>query len=78
MARGGGRPARPFALRIGAKMRKKVTEITDDAALPHISRTARDSLGREYVMTWTSDITGVLLYTVLGTLLVISWIYAPA
>jgi hypothetical protein len=78
MARGGGRPARPFALRIGAKMRKKVTEITDDAALPHISRAAGDSLGREYVMTWTSDITGVLLYTVLGTLLVISWIYAPA
>jgi hypothetical protein len=29
-------------------------------------------------MTWTSVGTGVLLYTILGTLLVISWIYIPA
>ena len=29
-------------------------------------------------MTWTSDSTGVLLYTILGTLLVMSWIYIPA
>ena len=29
-------------------------------------------------MTWTSDGTGVLIYTILGTLLVISWIYIPA
>jgi hypothetical protein len=29
-------------------------------------------------MAWTSDITGILLYTILGTLLVISWIYVPA
>jgi hypothetical protein len=29
-------------------------------------------------MTWTSDATAVLLYTILGTLLVMSWIYIPA
>jgi hypothetical protein len=29
-------------------------------------------------MTWTSDRTGVLLYTILGTLLVLSSIYIPA
>jgi hypothetical protein len=29
-------------------------------------------------MTWTSDSTGVLLYTILGTLLVLSSIYVPA
>ena len=29
-------------------------------------------------MTWTSDGTGVLLYTILGTLLVISRIHIPA
>ena len=33
---------------------------------------------RRHAMTWTSDSTGVLLYTILGTLLVISWIYIPA
>jgi hypothetical protein len=29
-------------------------------------------------MTWTSDATGVLLYTILATLLVTSWMYIPA
>jgi hypothetical protein len=29
-------------------------------------------------MTWTSDRTGVLLYSILGTVLVLSWIYIPA
>ena len=29
-------------------------------------------------MTWSSDHTGVLLYAILGTLLVMSWIYIPA
>jgi hypothetical protein len=29
-------------------------------------------------MTWTSDRTGVALYTILGTLLVLSSIYIPA
>ena len=29
-------------------------------------------------MTWTSDRAGVLLYSILGTVLVLSWIYIPA
>jgi hypothetical protein len=29
-------------------------------------------------MTWTSDRTGILLYTMLGALLVLSSIYVPA
>ena len=29
-------------------------------------------------MTWSSDRTSVLLYAILGTLLVMSWIYVPA
>ena len=31
-----------------------------------------------YAMTWTSDRTGIPLYTMLGTLLVLSSIYVPA
>jgi hypothetical protein len=29
-------------------------------------------------MTWTSDGVGVVFYTILATLLVMSWIYIPA
>ena len=29
-------------------------------------------------MTWTSDGTWVLMYSVLGILLMLSWIYIPA
>ena len=29
-------------------------------------------------MTWTSDRAGVLLYSILGPVLVLSWIYIPA
>jgi hypothetical protein len=29
-------------------------------------------------MTWSSDRTGVLLYVILATLLVMAWIYVPA
>ena len=29
-------------------------------------------------MTWTSDRTGVLLYTIIGMLIVLSLIYLPA
>jgi len=29
-------------------------------------------------MTWSSDRTGVLLYAILATLFVMSWIYVPA
>jgi hypothetical protein len=32
----------------------------------------------EHVMTWTSDRAGVVLYTVLGMLIVLSSIYIPA
>jgi hypothetical protein len=37
-------------------------------------------LGRrgEHIMTWTSDRAGVVLYTVLGMLIVLSSIYIPA
>jgi hypothetical protein len=50
------------------------------AALPaYISDYEIHPLGRRrHAMTWTSDSTGVLLYTILGTLLVLSWIYIPA
>src|SRR5215510_1839454 len=33
---------------------------------------------RREVMTWSSDSTGVLLYAILATLFVMSWIYVPA
>jgi len=29
-------------------------------------------------MTWNSDSTGVLVYSILATFLVLSWIYIPA
>jgi hypothetical protein len=29
-------------------------------------------------MTWNSDSAGVLLYSILATFLVLSWIYIPA
>jgi hypothetical protein len=29
-------------------------------------------------MTWTSDRAGVLLYSILSTVLVLSWMYIPA
>ena len=58
-------------------MRKKVTQITEDAALPrYIPDRQMYSLGRGYVMT--SNSTCVLLYTILGTLLMLSSIYVPA
>jgi hypothetical protein len=57
-----------------------VTQITYDAALPsYIPDNEIHPLGRRrHAMTWTSDGKGVLLYTILGTLLVMSWIYIPA
>jgi hypothetical protein len=33
---------------------------------------------RREVMTWSSDSTSVLLYAILATLFVMSWIYVPA
>ena len=58
-------------------MRKSVTRITDGAALPLYS-CARQMEDEGYVMTWTSDRTGVLLYTIIGMLIVLSSIYLPA
>ena len=60
-------------------MRKSVTRITDGAALP-LYCLAPDRYWKDegYVMTWTSDRTGVLLYTIIGTLFVLSSIYLPA
>ena len=29
-------------------------------------------------MTWTSDRAGALLYSILGTVIVLSWMYIPA
>jgi hypothetical protein len=78
---GTGRRAAGEALRPqdrGQNAQKSDRDHRRRGAASYIRHDEIDSLGREYVMTWTSDITGVLLYTVLGTLLVISWIYAPA
>ena len=61
-------------------MRRNVTQITYDRRAPFIYPGSRDTpLGRRrHAMTWTSDGVGVLFYTILGTLLVMSWIYIPA
>jgi hypothetical protein len=58
-----------LALGIGCrKCAKKVTQITENAALPqYIPDRQMHSPGRGgYLMTWTSDSTGVLLYTIPG------------
>jgi hypothetical protein len=62
-------------------MRKKVTAITEDAAPRQYTPYGQiHSLGRRgYVMTtWTSDRTGILVYTILGALVMLSSIYVPA
>jgi hypothetical protein len=61
-------------------MRKTVTRITDGARLPsYIPSWKIQLLGRRgHVMTWTSDRTSVLLYTIIGMLFVLSTIYLPA
>jgi hypothetical protein len=61
-------------------MRKNVTQITYDHGTPsYIPDQEILPLGRRrHAMTWTSDGVGVLFYTILGTLLVMSWIYVPA
>jgi hypothetical protein len=33
---------------------------------------------KEHVMTWTSDSKWVVLYSVLVTLIIVSWAYVPA
>ena len=60
--------------------RKCVTQITDGrGAASYIGDNRTHTLEEgEHVMTWTSDRAGVVLYTVLGTLIVLSSIYIPA
>jgi hypothetical protein len=60
--------------------RKCVTQITDGrGAASYISDNRTHTLEEgEHVMTWTSDRAGVVLYTVLGMLIVLSSIYIPA
>jgi hypothetical protein len=62
----------------GRQMRKSVIRITDGARLPLYPYGPDNSIGGRYVMTWTSDRTGVLLYTIIGMLFVLSSIYLPA
>jgi hypothetical protein len=61
-------------------MRKTVTRITDGGRLPSYTPPRKiHLLGRRvHAMTWTSDRTGVLLYTIIGMLFVLSTIYLPA
>jgi len=70
----------PFAVQDRAPKAQNVMQITYDAALsPYVPRNEMHSFGRRReAMTWSSDRTGVLLYAILGTLLVMSWIYVPA
>ena len=60
--------------------RKCVTQITDGrGAASYIGDNRTHTLEEgEHVMTWTSDRAGVVLYTVLGMLIVLSSIYIPA
>jgi hypothetical protein len=59
--------------------RKYVTQITDGrGAASYIGDKTHTLEEGEHVMTWTSDRAGVVLYTVLGMLIVLSSIYIPA
>jgi len=55
-------------------------QITYDAALcSYVPDHEMHSFGRRRAaMTWSSERTSVLLYAILATLLVMSWIYVPA
>jgi hypothetical protein len=57
-----------------------VTRITYDAPLSsYVPDNEMHLFGtRRQVMTWSSDSMSVLLYAILATLLVVSWIYVPA
>src|SRR5262249_7378064 len=74
-----------FALSIGAKSAKKRRRSQTTGAASYIPKSEINPRGRRgkrhegiYAMTWTSDRTGILLYTMLGALLVLSSIYVPA
>lgn len=53
-----------------------MTQITDGRGAASYIGDNRHT--REHVMTWTSDRAGVVFYTVLGMLIVLSSIYIPA
>jgi hypothetical protein len=57
-----------------------VKQITYDAPLSsYVPDNEMHPFGRRReVMTWSSDSTSVLLYAILATLFVMSWIYIPA
>jgi len=57
-----------------------VTQITHDAPLSsYVPDNEMHPFGRRReVMTWSSDSMSVLLYAILATLFVMSWIYVPA
>jgi hypothetical protein len=57
--------------------RKYVTQITDGRSAASYIDDNRHTRW-EHVMTWTSDRAGVVFYTVLGMLIVLSSIYIPA
>ena len=65
---------------IGPQKPKNVMQITYDAALSsYVPDNQMHSFGRRRdAMTWSSDRTGVLLYAILATFFVMSWIYVPA
>jgi hypothetical protein len=69
--------AAPSPSRNGAQKRKYVTQITDGRGAASYIDDNRHTRW-EHVMTWTSDRAGVVFYTVLGTLIVLSSIYIPA
>ena len=57
-----------------------MTQITYDAPLSsYVPDNEMHLFGtRRQVMTWSSDSMSVLLYAILATLFVVSWIYVPA
>ena len=57
-----------------------MTQITYDAPLSsYVPDNEMHLFGtRRQVMTWSSDSMSVLLYAILATLFVMSWIYVPA
>ena len=57
-----------------------MTQITYDAPLSsYVPDNEMHLFGtRRQVMTWSSDSMSVLLYAILATLFVMSWIYIPA
>jgi len=55
-----------------------VTQITYNAPLSSYVTHDVSLWKKEEVMTWSSDSTSVLLYAILATLFVVSWIYVPA